>query len=167
MSRRQLYSWTMPSDDGASCPIWQLPSFAAEFGDAYIGRSGLENGRLLWSAQTLGRLIARLYRKKTYLNGVFGCSDASKTIVRILRAISYAADVCLSLSQCDGKSARLLRLVTRVAENIQSLPVGRILLIPGGWNNDVGEKVDIIYIIARRYLKTSSGWISFCSSIRK
>eukprot|EP00939_MAST-03C_sp_MAST-3C-sp1_P002966 g2966.t1 len=92
--------------DGAACPIWRLPSFAAEFGDAYIALSGLENSRLLWSAQILGKLIARLYRKKTYFYKTIDSSNGGDAISDVLRAISYCADRSLLEEVVEGSSAR-------------------------------------------------------------
>ena len=115
--------------------IWRSGCFAGEFGDAFIVNTNLEGGDVPASIETLVRLLFPLVKNtdlSSHLLSLF-TKDSISTLETIFNDFITGIIWGRQLFETRGDPSRFLTFLTDWIHAVRDLPIGKRLIINGGW----------------------------------
>lgn len=139
--------------EGTPRPIWTDNAFAGEFGDNFIQDTSLEGGHIPEAIERLQSCIKSSWKQleKGVLKGFN--SREKKVILKALDKMKSAGNVGRRL-----RSPSFTQFIFDRIEQAKKLPVGDLMVWPGGWSKPGGGHA-IMYVIEKTNKNTIS-WIT-------
>ena len=109
-------------------PVWMHPAFAAEFGDAFIGGTGLESGSMQVSLEVVVLAVEQMVRATGTAARMLSHADRS-ALNSILAALGEAKRLAHKLAHASSSDQQRLYL-SRVVASLEAQQPGEVLPIP-------------------------------------